>query len=253
MAILVLQHHAVEPPGRLGDILRDHGHRLRIVELFDGDPLPPDLDNVDGVVSLGGPANVGDDEPWMRGELDLLKAAHEAQLPMVGVCLGAQMIAEALGGEVGPMDGGPEAGLGPVQSAFPGTIDPMFGGIPWKRDEFHLHGQEVKDLPPGATPLAGSKACRTQAYKVGLRVYGFQYHFEWTRDRIGRVLDANREWLAGHRIKSDELKAGLDDGYAMHRHLGDRLCSNLTNLLFPIDKRIPDHGEVVANYHAHRS
>jgi len=238
MAILVFQHHALETPGRLGAILRDYGHRLNVIELHEGDNLPPDLDGIDGVLSLGGPMNVDQttEHTWIEGELDLLRRAHEAHIPVVGLCLGAQLVAKALGGEVGAMTQ-PEAGWHPVNLAFPGTIDPLHNGIPWRTNQLHLHAQEVTSLPDGGTPLAGSQACRTQAYKVGLTTYCFQYHFEWKRDTIEKVLRENSDMLQQAGASTDDVIAGLDTHYELHRHLGDRLCHNIANLLMPIDKR----------------
>src|SRR5690606_13233304 len=99
-----------------------------------------------------------------------LRQAHEANVPMVGICLGLQLIATALGGKVEAMPAA-EVGWHTVKLAFPGTIDPIYAGIPWQHMQFHLHGQEVTALPPGATPLAASKVCKNQAVKVGLKTY----------------------------------------------------------------------------------
>lgn len=242
MAILVLQHDAADKPGRVGQILRDNGFKLRILQLHEGDPVPADLDDVDGVVSLGGPMNVdeGDKYPWIPQEMALLKQAHEAELPVVGLCLGHQLIAAALGGEVGKM-ATPELGFAEVNLAFPGTMEIMLSGIPWKTQQFHAHGYEVTKLPPGATPLAGSKLCRTQAFKLGMRTYGFQYHFEWTKQDIIEFLDETEKSAAkggfGAGMDIPAARASVDQHYALYRHLGDRLCTNLATYLFAIDKR----------------
>ena len=235
MSLLVFQHHPQETAGVLGTILQAHGHRLRTIELFGDHTVPPDLDDVDGILSMGGPMNVGDvDCPWMASEIDLIKSAFDANLPVVGICLGAQFLAVALGGKVGASSE-PEAGFANVKLAFPGTIDPVLAGIPWNTMQFHLHAQEVTDLPPGAAALSGSAACRTQSFKVGLNAYGFQYHFEWDRRAIEQF---SRNGLATRASQSPEtIAVQCDDHYDLYRHLGDRLCVNITTLLFPIDKR----------------
>lgn len=260
MAILVFQHHVDEPPCVLGTKLRDLGHKLRTVRLFAGDAVPADLDDVDGIVSMGGPMNVDEAaaNPWIPAELALLKAAHEAKLPIVGVCLGAQLLAAALGGEVGAMPA-PEIGWGQVQLGFPGTVDPVYAGIPWKTTQFHAHGQEVKKLPPGATPLSGSKACKTQSFKMGYRAYGFQYHFEWTaRDMEAQLrLIEKTATDGGFGAGTDfaAIRGAMEASFPMYRHLGDRLCDNIATLLFAIDKRLGHHAtiEPVANFHAAQS
>ncbi|MFW6060108.1 MAG: type 1 glutamine amidotransferase [Phycisphaeraceae bacterium] len=238
MAILIFQHHPLEGPERLGAILRGYGHRLRVCELYEDPTLPPDLDGIDGVVSLGGPMNVdqADEHAWMAGEMQMLREAHEHKIPVVGICLGAQLVAKALGGEVSAMEQ-PEVGFEPVQLAFPGTIDPVHNGIPWRTWQFHMHGQEVTTLPGDGTPLSGSKACRTQAYKVGLTTYCFQYHFEWTRQTIDAVLEKNSAMVEQTGKSDEEIRAAIDAHYEMFRHLDDRLCHNIAALLMPIDKR----------------
>lgn len=249
MSILVFQHDRHETTARLGEILRDHGHRLRTIELFDGQPLPPDLDDVDGLISMGGPMNVdqSDAHRWIDGECELIREAHEGGLAVLGICLGAQMVARALGGEVGAMEK-PEIAFGPVKAGFPGTIDPLHAGIPWTWNVLHLHGQEVTKLPEKAVPMYGSDGCRVQSFKVGLRTYGFQYHFEWRREQIDAVLRANHAWLAGHGVDAGVIGHDLDAGYDLHRQLGDRLCRNIADLLFPLDKRLPDDGRPVENF-----
>jgi GMP synthase-like glutamine amidotransferase len=235
MSLLVFQHQRSEPPAILGSVLRDHGHKLRIVELFNGQPVPPDLDDVDGIVSMGGAPNVDQaaDFPWMNAEMAYLKQAHERSVPIVGICLGAQLIAAALGGKVAAM-ATPEVGWANVKQSFPGTIDTIFGGIPWDTMQMHMHGQEVTTLPPGGTPLAGSKACKTQAFRVGMTTYGFQYHFEWSREDI---IEASRDSLVSKAgVTPESIVQGIDSHYDTYRRLGNRLCETIALMLFPIDR-----------------
>ncbi|NJL31133.1 MAG: type 1 glutamine amidotransferase [Phycisphaerales bacterium] len=137
MSLLVLVHAETEGPGVLGRVLQDHGHKLRFINLYQNLPLPPDLDNVDGLVIMGGPMNVDEtaQHPWLVEEMACIKSAHQAGLPIVGICLGAQLIAAALGGEVKAM---PQAEIGwhALKLAFPGTTDPLFAGTPGIRSSF---------------------------------------------------------------------------------------------------------------------
>ena len=251
MAIVVFEHHPVETSCRIGAYLQDYGHRLRIVELHAGESVPPDLDDVDGVLSMGGPMNVDekDDHPWIDPELAFLKAAHEAGKPVLGICLGTQLIAEALGGEVGPM-GNAEVGWGPVRQEFMGTTDPVLAGIPWYSTQFHAHGQEVTNLPAGAAVLASSPACKVQAFRIGLTTYGFQYHFEWTKADLNRILPELKPWLTRIGADVQQIRSQTAEHYDLYRHLGDRLCNRLTDLLFPLDKRLDHKVGPVQNYHA---
>ncbi|MEM1109208.1 MAG: type 1 glutamine amidotransferase [Planctomycetota bacterium] len=253
MAILVFEHHPLETAGRLGTILNEQGHKLRIVQLYRGEAVPPDLDDVDGVVCMGGPQNTdeADQHDWMQPELDLIKAAHDADLPVLGICLGAQLIATSLGGEVGHMDQR-EIGFAEVTSSFFGSTDPVLIGLPWKTTMFHAHGCEVTKAPPGGTPipLQGSQGCKCQAFRVGLNTYGFQYHFEWTRAMIDRILTDDPEFYGSGEKSLDEVSLSLNQHYDAYRHMGDRLCNNLVTLMFPLDKRLPPSGKNVDNFHA---
>jgi GMP synthase (glutamine-hydrolysing) len=237
MALLVIEHDPAETTGRLGQTLRDHGHRLNIIALDRGASLPPDLDDLDGLIIMGGPQNADETAkfPYLADELDFIKRAHNAKLPIVGICLGAQLIAAALGGEVKAMPQR-EVGWHPLKLAFPGTIDPLYAGIPWDSMQVHLHGQEVTKLPPGGTPLASSKMCKLQAFKLGLTTYAFQYHLEYDRKALSTHLNCNFSREAG--LDPQDAARQTQQHYDAYDRLSDRLCENIALLLFPIDKRI---------------
>jgi GMP synthase (glutamine-hydrolysing) len=128
MPILVIEHDVNDIPGVLGHILTRHGLRMRTTRLHAGDRLPTDLDDVHGIVSLGGPQSATDDAlPWLASELELMRSADASGVPVLGVCLGAQLLARALGGAVGRM-ASPAAGLGRVDLTPAGRDDPMFRG-----------------------------------------------------------------------------------------------------------------------------
>jgi GMP synthase-like glutamine amidotransferase len=254
MAIVVFEHHAMETSARLGQVLRDHGHKLRVVRLYAGDAIPADLDDVDGVVSMGGTMNVDQagEFPWIDKECAFIKAAHEAKLPVVGVCLGAQLIAHALGGKVAKMDT-PEIGWGKVSQFKPGFPDTIFGGIPWKADQFHAHGQQVTDLPPGGVMLASTKACKNQAFRVGLTTYAFQYHFEWTRSDIDGVLTQFANWISESGGDAEAIRSETADKYDTYRRLGDKLCETLASMVFCIEHRLSHTKGPAANFDASQS
>jgi GMP synthase (glutamine-hydrolysing) len=240
MSLIVLMHHPDEGPALLGAALVDVGHELQHVELFAGATLPTSLDGVEGIISMGGPMNVDQvqEHAWITPEMALLKAAHEKGIPVVGICLGAQLIAAALGGQVAamPRPPGPEIGWHNLRLTFPGTSDTIFTGLPWNSVPFHLHGQEAAKLPLDAVPLAGSVACRSQAFRVGRTTYGFQYHFEW--DRRDLALAARCAFVTDAGLAPEEIEKQTTVHYDAYRRLGDRLCGNLATYLFPIDRKI---------------
>ena len=231
MSVVVFQHEANEPAEVLGAALTAHGHRLRTITLYDAEQVPIDLDDIEGIISMGGPMNL--DQPnghdWMEPEMACIRRAHDRGLAIVGICLGHQLIAKALGGDVELMPE-PEVGFELVQLTFAGTIDPVMAGITWQTPQVHMHGHQVVKLPDQATPLAQSARCKTQAFKVGMRTYGFQYHLEWDRPAIARHSD--NDLVGQSPISQQDIGRQCQQNYDHFRHMGDRLCRNIAQLLF---------------------
>jgi GMP synthase-like glutamine amidotransferase len=238
MAIIVFQHSPTDHLGRLAPVLRDHAHRIDLRRLDQGHRVPGDFDGVDAVISLGGPMNVGDNFAWMKPEMDYLAAAHARQIPLLGICLGHQLLAAALGGEVGP-SATPEFGFARVSTGPAGQTDTMLAGVPWSTMPFHAHGQEVKKLPEGAIALQSSAACKVQAFKLGLRTYGFQYHFETTSADVELFIrDAWGQSVMNQLgLTPETVRKQLIDNWDGFARLGDRLCENIVQYMFtPIQK-----------------
>jgi GMP synthase (glutamine-hydrolysing) len=244
MAIIVFHHSPLCGAGRIGATLRDHGLKLDIrrLDLQGPGAIPADFDNVQGVISLGGPQNIGENHPWIEPECDYIRRAHALQLPVVGVCLGAQLVAHALGGTVGPMGDElkpvREWGMYKVSITIPGQTEPMLAGIPWDTMQFQAHGQEVKALPPDSTALAGSKLCKIQAFRTGLRTFGFQYHFECDRAAIDTFANDSLGELKDMGLAVGDIAAQADRHYEIFARSADRLCVNIATLLFPLQRTI---------------
>ncbi len=177
---LLLQHVAFEGPGALAGAIADAGADLTILRMDRGDSLPhPDaVTDLAGLIVMGGPMSVQDDLPWLADERTLLRATVESGLPVLGVCLGAQQLAAALGATVarGPA---PEYGVGEVHLTTDAIADPVFAPAPSPLPCVHWHG-DTFDLPQGAVRLAGNAAYENQAFRVGDRAYGLQFHVEVT-------------------------------------------------------------------------
>ena len=234
MIILITEHLANEGSGRIGSSLLARGIKLDVRRTWNGDTLPDDLSEYGGVIAMGGPMNTHEvsEYSWMRREMEILREMHEKERPVVGVCLGCQMLAVALGGEVGPMEGGREIGWHEMRMAFPGTVEAVYAGMPWKQMQFHWHSYEVKKLPSGAVPLAFSEQCKIQAFKAGLRSYGFQYHFEVMEDQIHDFSQIGAKERLAAGIDHGALMAETKRNYADFARLGDRLCGLLLEDLF---------------------
>ncbi len=177
---LVIQHVAAEGPGLLGGALDAAGAPWSCCRLDRAEALPGVnvLGDLGGLVVLGGPMGVHDtgDHPWLEDERGLLRAAVRAGLPVLGICLGAQQLALALGGEVfsGPAA---EIGAGSVTLSAAGEEDPVLGPAGSVIDCVHWHG-DTFTLPPGAVLLASSDPYPHQAFRVGPSAYAFQFHVE---------------------------------------------------------------------------
>ncbi len=181
MTILVLQHCPVTPVGLVGEVLAERGAALDIRMAHDGTPLPDSPGGFDGLVVLGGPMHAGDDRgyPAFPRVLALIRRFHEEGRPVLGVCLGAQLISRAFGGTVWPF-GGLEIGFLPVRLTPAGRRDPLLKDLAPQLRIMQLH-EDSFDLPPGAVRLMSNGTCANQAVRVGRTTYGFQFHFEVTR------------------------------------------------------------------------
>jgi GMP synthase-like glutamine amidotransferase len=177
---VVLQHVPHEGPGALAPAIRETGADLQLVRIDEGDavPSPSRVGALAGLVVLGGPMGVHDDLPWLEAERALLRVAVEEGRPVLGVCLGAQQLAAALGADVvtGPE---PECGVGEVHLTPAALSDPVFAPAPTPLPCVHWHG-DTFSLPEGGVRLAGNEAYENQAFRVGGCAYGLQFHIEVT-------------------------------------------------------------------------
>ncbi|TLY19833.1 MAG: type 1 glutamine amidotransferase [Nitrospirae bacterium] len=191
--LLVLQHIACEHLGLIEPVLKERGQEFWYVRPFAGEDIPKDLAGWDGVIALGGPmsANDGDRIGFIADELRLLTKVLEAGMPALGICLGAQLIAKAAGAQV---TAGEEKEIGwyPLRLTEEGKKDRVLTGLPESFPVFQWHG-ETFDVPRGAVGLAGSERYSSQAFRLGEKVYGFQFHLETTQPMIIEWLDLYRE------------------------------------------------------------
>ncbi len=179
--ILVFQHIACEHPGIFRDFLAEDGIEWSAVELDEGEPIPP-FDGFDALWVMGGPMDTWQeaDNPWLVPEKVAIRDAVVArEMPYLGFCLGHQLLAASLGGEVGPATE-PEVGILEVKVSDAGRASPFMKGLPDSAKCLQWHSAEVLREPPGATILASSPACRVQAMSVADRAFSIQYHVELT-------------------------------------------------------------------------
>lgn len=170
--------------GRFEDwIVREMGEQpgsWRVVWVAAGETLPP-VDQVAGAVITGSLAMVSDRAAWSEATAAWLREAHAAQLPLLGICFGHQLLAHALGGEVGYHPQGPEVGSVQIQRHEHAVADPLLGGLPARFAANAFHWQTVLRLPPGATLLASNEMEPHHAFRLG-NTWGLQFHPEFDAD-----------------------------------------------------------------------
>ena len=215
MNIQVLQHEPFEGPALIADWARERGHSLSICHLYRGEALP-DLEAFDWLVAMGGAMSVNDEDslPWLVAEKALVRRAVEANKRVLGVCLGAQMIASALGARVYP-NAEREIGWWPLQVLEPGR-DLLPDANP---TVLHWHG-ETFDLPPHSALLASSSACANQAFAIGERVVGLQFHLECAPQTVRDfVRECAGEMQAGGRWVQEREQVLASDFFESNRAL----------------------------------
>jgi GMP synthase (glutamine-hydrolysing) len=209
-AWLVLRHVQAEGLGLLANVLRERGIHHRYLDLPRGDPPPRDLRGVGGLIVLGGPmaAYEADRYPFLATESGLIERAVAAGRPVLGVCLGAQLIASVLGARVYRGERR-EVGWAPITLTEDGRDDAVFGLMDPTLTVFHLHG-DTYELPADARNLATSAVYEQQAFRWGDLVYGLQFHLEFTETMIQRLVSEpeSRAYVAEAGVEPQSLLAG---------------------------------------------
>lgn len=176
---LLVQHTTTEGPGWLAEWLPAAGVEFDVVRPYAGEPLPAAV-GADALVVMGGPMGATDDRiaPWLPRTRELLRQAVAAAVPVLGVCLGGQLLAVACGGRVERGAAGPELGMGEIRLRPVAATDPLFSDLPPVVGAVQWHFDAVTELPADAVWLAESAAYRHQAFRIGERAWGLQFHIE---------------------------------------------------------------------------
>ena len=215
MRLLVLQHCPVTPIGLVGERAAERAAELVTLFPHDGDPVPETMTGFDGLVVLGGPMHAGDDEryPAFASILALIRECGRTGVPVLGLCLGAQLIARAYGQRVYQI-GGLEVGYPTVHLTPAGRADPLFRGLDPEQRVMQMH-EDSFDLPPDSVLLMSNDACENQAFRIGASTYGIQAHPEVTRN--------------------DARNFPRDCWAAMTRHYGDKAEAIEQRVLAEVD------------------
>ncbi len=213
-SVAIFRHVSAEGPGYFADFLDEQGVPWHLIRIDKGDAVPADASAYSGLVFMGGPMSVNDDLPWIPKELALIRDAFAKDIPLLGHCLGGQLICKALGGTVSrnPVK---EIGWGEVEVADNAAAQQWFGDIR-KFEAFHWHG-ETFSLPPGAAHLLSSLYCSNQAYALGKHL-GLQCHVEMTEPMI-------RDWCkaGAHEVAASADSPAVQSAQAMQAQMEDKL------------------------------
>ena len=222
MTVLIIMHVESEGPGTLGAFLESSGAGVRLARVYAGEQLPEDVSGLQAIISMGGPMNVYEEQeyPFLKEETILLQKAIAANLPVLGICLGAQMIAKASGARVGrsPKE---EIGWGKISLTEAGRSDLLFKELPATLDVLQWHG-DMFEIPEAGALIATGDDCPHQAFRYR-NAFGLQFHVEVTREIL-------EDWFKDlpdlEKIlrRYDELKPDLD------RH-AERMYRNFMSLL----------------------
>jgi len=223
MRVLIVENYKSTPAGLVGAALGEAGAVVDLRRAHLGEALPDAADGHDGIVILGGEQNALADAacPWFPGLLDLLRGFAEADKAVLGICLGAQLVARAFGAE-NILERPVEFGWRAVKPTDAGRHDPVLAGLGAGSPVFHWH-EDTFTLPPGAAHLAASNMTEHQAFRIGRAVYGVQFHFEadralvedWSAEFAPTILGYAPDWHERHgrdaaRLGPQADATGLD-------------------------------------------
>jgi len=216
--ILIFRHIACEGPGYLGDYLTSRDIPFHIVCVDQGEEVPEEPTVYSGLVFMGGPMSVNEPVPWIERELKLIYRAYKENMPILGHCLGGQLISKALGGEItsNPVT---EMGWYSVRGVESTYSKDWLKGLPKQFEVFHWHG-ETFSLPDDAVPLLQSKFCNNQAFVIGNSL-ALQFHVEM---KINMV----KEWFEFYENEMPEPSSSVQSREQMLENLQEKIRSSKT-------------------------
>ncbi|MBT9569478.1 MAG: type 1 glutamine amidotransferase [Thiobacillus sp.] len=227
LPVLIFRHSPTEGPGYFATFLERHDIPWRLVRVDAGEPIPTDLNGVSGLCLMGGPMSVNDDLPWITAELALIRQAVANDVPVIGHCLGGQLMARALGGSVGPTPI-KEIGWGDIRITDADAARPWLGDSSQPLPSFHWHG-ETFSIPPGAIRIVESAYCANQAFVVNERHIGMQCHVEMTPEMVRSWCDSGLAEIDASDSpgvqRPETIQADMTMRIAQLHHLADKIYS----------------------------
>ncbi len=223
--VAIFRHSPTEGPGYFATYLHVRGLPWQLVKLDEGEAVPAGVGTFSGLVFMGGPMSVNDDLPWIAPVLELIRKAVSADVPVLGHCLGGQLMSKALGGSVGrnPVK---EIGWGEIEVADNPEAKAWFGPDLRRFESFHWHG-ETFTIPPGAVRIMGNRNCENQGFVVGANL-GMQCHVEMTEQLIDSWCESGAEEIARSKASpavqsAEQIKSDMREKIDAMRRVTDRL------------------------------
>ncbi|MDA8361150.1 MAG: type 1 glutamine amidotransferase [Gammaproteobacteria bacterium] len=221
--LVIFRHAPGEGPGYLGEVLKRRGVPFEMICVDQGQAMPSTVDAWSGLVFMGGPMSVNDPLPWIGQATGLIRAAREQDLPVLGHCLGGQLISKALGGTIArnPVQ---EIGWGPVTQVAAAAGRRYFADLPPTFEVFHWHS-ETFSIPEGATLVLTGPHCRHQGFVMG-RMLGLQCHIEMTARMIENWIGNTEDHALGSTASvqtAEAMRTGMDHRLAALHRVADAI------------------------------
>jgi len=210
--VLAVQHEDDTGPGWIGERIRALGTQLDVVHPYVGDPVPETTAGYAGLLVLGGTPGPFDDvtAPWLPDVRRLIAGALADELPLLGICLGGELLAAVAGGKVDRIDGAPEVGLHHVRPTEAAAGDPLFAGLPPVAPAVEWHWEEIVELPPGSVSLCGNDRFPHQAFRVGTTAWGTQFHPEVLSDTAAEWARSSAADLPALGLTPEGIRADVE-------------------------------------------
>jgi GMP synthase-like glutamine amidotransferase len=229
--VLAIKHVSIEGPGIISDFFRNSKWQLETIDLGNGEKLPSDFNNIEAVIVLGGPMNANEEDrfPFLKEEDIFIKQAIKREMPILGICLGAQLLAKATSAKVRKAKK-KEIGWYKVRLTEDGKSDQLFKDLDVELDVFQWH-EDTFELPDKAVLLATSNICRNQAFRFSKNAYGLQFHIEVTPDMIKAWIKEYADDEETRSINIQKMFLDTDDKKRKFIKQSNRLLSNFSQLI----------------------
>lgn len=234
--LLVLQHLDCEGPDLIADLAIERGLAVEVFRTDRGDSLPDPTDAPGSIaLVLGGPMSTSDPLPWLQQELEWIRCRHRQQQPILGICLGAQLLAIAAGGSVEPLRVGDpplplkEVGYGAIHWQRNADPEPVLRGMNPSETVLHWHGDRIR-LPASATLLASSLHCREQVFRIAQHAFALQCHLEVSGPNLERWIQEDRDYVIA-AMGADGPQHLLQDWSHLHPRIEQQARRLFSNLL----------------------